>query len=96
MKISKYIKSGVRTIIRWSSEEYITSDRPEKATQSPLDDRSGSMNFRIFNAVGGKVVEYRSYSKNLNRDDTKVYIITDKEDLGEELSQIITRESLSR
>lgn len=55
-----------------------------------------TFNFTVTNATGGKVVTVRHYDPHTDRSHETVYIITDKEDLGEELGQIITKESLSR
>jgi len=54
------------------------------------------MNFAIFSATGGKVVQFNTYDPARDRSETRLYIVTDKDDLGEELAQIITRESLTR
>jgi hypothetical protein len=55
-----------------------------------------TFNFTVTNATGGKVITVRQYDPRTDRTSENVYIITDKEDLGEELGQIITKESLSR
>jgi len=55
-----------------------------------------TFNFTVTSATGGKVITVRHYDPNTDRSHENVYIITDKEDLGEELGQIITRENLSR
>lgn len=54
------------------------------------------MNFSVFPAVGGKVVRFQTYDPRTDRETTTLYVVTDKENLGEELGQIITKESLSR
>ena len=69
---------------------------------SPVKSRSShdmgvnSMNFTVFSAAGGKVVQFNTYDLARDRSETRLYIVTDKDDLGEELAQIITRESLRR
>lgn len=57
---------------------------------------SNGMSFTIHNAVGGKVIQFGSYNIHTDRYNTSLYVITDREDLGQELGQILTRESLSR
>lgn len=61
-----------------------------------LNNLQNGLNFTIFNAVGGKIVQFSVYNPKLDRTNTNLYIITDKENLGEELEQIITRECLVR
>jgi len=54
------------------------------------------MHFTVYNATGGKVIETRTYDPRTDRNNSNLYVITDKEELGEELAQIITKESLCR
>jgi hypothetical protein len=62
--------------------------------QNEIDDHPG-LNFTVYNAVGGKVVQIRSYNTTTDRHKSMLYVITDKEDLGYEVGQIITMERLS-
>ncbi len=52
------------------------------------------LNFRVFNAVGGRVVEFRHYDRQKDRSNTQTYIITNDEDFGEKIAKIATLESL--
>ena len=52
------------------------------------------MNFSVYKANGGHIVEYREYDRKTDRSNNKLHIITDDKDLGEELGKIITFESL--
>jgi len=61
-----------------------------------IDDFNQGWNVNIFPAVGGKVVRLHRYDPTIDRHISNLYIITDKEDFGEELAQILTRDSLSR
>ena len=75
--------------------------RPKgRLTGSPngpqIEDFNRGMNFVVYNAIGGKVIQIHSYDVNTDKSHSTLYIITDKEDLGEEIGQIITKESLSR
>ncbi len=54
------------------------------------------MNFTVYGAAGGKVISFSTYDSRLDRTISSLYLITDKEDLGQELAEIITKESLSR
>ena len=57
---------------------------------------NNGMNFTIYNAVGGKVVQFFQYDTLKDRNCSSLYIIRDEDDIGQELSQIILREQLSR
>jgi hypothetical protein len=50
---------------------------------------STSINFTVHNASGGKIVEYRT-----NNQQSKLYVIHEGADLGNEISKIITMELL--
>lgn len=50
---------------------------------------STSINFTVHNASGGKIVEYRT-----NNQQSKLYVIHEGTDLGNEISKIITMELL--
>ena len=108
----KFIKNTIIGIIKWanrspemerdyaaekSKAQYGNTIGSSKAVNSSeIVDGTNSMNFTVFPAIGGKVIQIRSYNPRLDRHVGSLYVITDQEDLGEELGQIITRESLSR
>jgi len=52
------------------------------------------LNFRVFSAVGGQVVEFRRYDRKTDRSDTSTYIITKDDDFGEKISKIANLELL--
>jgi hypothetical protein len=52
------------------------------------------LNFKVFSAVGGRVVEFRTYDRQKDRNFTKTYIITNEQDFGERIAKIATMESL--
>jgi hypothetical protein len=58
-------------------------DQPERAIQ-----------FTVYNATGGRVVETRRYDRHKDRSQTGLYIITSEQDFGKEIDKIITMETL--
>lgn len=58
-------------------------DQPERAIQ-----------FTIYNANGGRVVETRRYDRQKDRHTNGLYVITSDQDFGREIDKIITMESL--
>jgi len=52
------------------------------------------LNFKVFNAVGGKVVEFRRYDRKNDRNDSTTYIITNDQDFGERIAKIAMMENL--
>ena len=58
-------------------------DQPERAIQ-----------FTVYNANGGRVVETRRYDKKTDRNTNGLYVINNDADFGKEIDKIITMESL--
>jgi hypothetical protein len=52
------------------------------------------LNFKIYSAVGGKVVEFRRYDRKSDRNDSTTYIITNDQDFGDRIAKIATMEKL--
>ncbi len=81
-----------RVPIGYATTKSANSVRPN----AQIDEYNQGFNFTVFNATGGKVIRVHSIDTKTDRHVSNLYIITDKEDFGEELAQIITRDSLSR
>lgn len=105
----KIIKNAIVRILRWATQsennDKIKLDEPTPISKSMYSTTIGSsrqgpdmigINFTVFNAVGGKVIQINQYNPMNDRNRQQLYIVTDKEDLGVELGQIITVESLGR
>jgi hypothetical protein len=52
------------------------------------------LNFKVYSAVGGKVVEFRRYDRKSERSDSTTYIITNDQDFGDRIAKIATMEKL--
>jgi hypothetical protein len=52
------------------------------------------LNFRVFSAVGGQVVEFRRYDRKTDRSNSTTYIIHKEDDFGEKISKIANMEML--
>ena len=57
---------------------------------------SKGMQFTVYTASGGYVLEYNDYDINSDRTKTKLYIIGSEKDLGEGLAEVITIELLQK
>jgi hypothetical protein len=55
-----------------------------------------SLNFFVYYANGGMIVEIRTFDKKREEWDNQLYIVTEDQDLSEFLSRIITVQMLSR
>ena len=58
-------------------------DQPERAIQ-----------FTVYNANGGRVVETRRFDRQKDRHQTGLYVITSDKEFGHEIDKIITMEAL--
>lgn len=89
----KWIKNKLRN---WLLEED-RADVPQKLIASrEVDCVEGEpvLNFKIYSAVGGKVVEFRHYDRQKDRSFNQTYIITNDQDFGDRIAKIATMESL--
>jgi len=97
----------MKTFYRWMFQ-YARDrlERPEKLSKGEamqiqhavVSDRGmnsdADLNFRMYKAENGHVMEVRHYDRRTDRHTNKLYLITDDQDLGAEISKIITVESL--
>lgn len=51
-----------------------------------------TLNFTVFSAVGGKVIEFRRYDRRTDRSDSTMYVIGKDENFGEKIAKISTLE----
>jgi hypothetical protein len=91
-----------RKIRRWldSEQDIILEDRVY-ATVSPKNSISGrdvnsdpTLQFKVYNAIGGKVVEFSRYDRQKDRNFHDIYIIGKDEDFGARIAKIAMLESL--
>ena len=53
-----------------------------------------TLQFKIYNAIGGKVVEFSRYDRKSDRHNHDIYIISKEENFGEKIAKIAMLESL--
>ena len=87
-------KRMIRGLVTWSlsdnhSQDIVISDSHEEPRISAT-----GIKFEVYRANGGTIVETRRY--NRKNDDTiyELHVITDTQDVGQAIGQIITMESL--
>lgn len=52
------------------------------------------LNFKVYSAVGGTIVEFRRYDRQRDSSNTTTYIITNDQDFGERIAKIAAMENL--
>jgi hypothetical protein len=94
-----------RMIVKWVREDW-NNARQEEAVYSKSSNMAigtiGSrdvggdptLQFKIYNAIGGKVVEFSRYDRKSDRHNHDIYIIGKNEDFGEKIAKIAMLECL--
>jgi len=94
-----------RMVIKWVRDDWeqAREDQPHHyntlSKASMVTTRSGvdsepTLNFKVYSAVGGKIVEFSRYDRKTDRHDHQIYIIGKDEDFGAKISKISTLEVL--
>lgn len=96
-----------RMIGRWAYEYRDTPDdvanecypSPKLGRRNTIGTERGidsepTLNFKVYSAVGGKIVEFSRYDPKSDRHDRQMYIIGRDEDFGEKIAKISTLEVL--
>jgi hypothetical protein len=94
IKKAKKVKLSLKKRIRnWLYEED-EADIPQlvSAEGNRLD--SEGLRLQIYKASGGYVVETRSYDRAKDRSHNSMFVITEDQDLGDQLGKIVMMEAL--
>jgi hypothetical protein len=82
-------RESAKSIHRLSNSLTISRDSP-----TSIDQPERAIQFTVYNASGGRVVETRRYDKKTDRHTNGLYVINNDVDFGKEIDKIITMESL--
>jgi hypothetical protein len=92
----KKMKLTFRQRIRnWLMRDELEEDVPQLVSTSEGLSSEG-MRMQIYRASGGYVVETRNYDSHKDRHFNTMHVITEDQDLGEKLGQIVMVEALKR
>lgn len=94
-----------RMVIGWVREDWNSTPKlggrgnyPQEIVASSDDSDSVSgdpvLNFRVYSAIGGRIVEFRRYDRARGNHETAIYIITEDQNFGERIAKIATIENL--
>ena len=88
-------------IIKWAEAIYQNEMNKDHLTPVSIDrepriDSERGINFSVYKANGGMVVETRFYDDVKDRNRRALYVINDEQDMGHEIAKIITIESLKQ
>ena len=100
----KKVKMGFfrRKFMEWSkrawedsksgSYDNVSYDSVVKSDSSV--DSEPQLNFKIYGATGGHVMEFRRYDKKTDRYDNQLYVISTDDDMGERVARIVNMEMM--
>ena len=93
-----------RMVVKWVREDWDNARQEQDCYPSPKlmgasvntrDVNSDpTLQFKIYNAIGGKVVEFSRYDRKQDRHFHDIYIIGKDEDFGAKIAKIAMLESL--
>jgi len=92
-----WLKLKFRDWINSAQDIHETATRPNRLISSAEEKTINDdpvLNFKVYSAVGGKVVEFRRYDRKSDRNNNTTYIITNDQDFGERIAKIATMENL--
>lgn len=88
---------------QWSIEAWNSAQEKEVVVSSGIGLVEGNslrsepvLTFTIYNAIGGKLVEFRYHDRKNDRVSAQMYIIGKDEDFGEKIAKIATLETLKQ
>ena len=87
-----------KKIIKWVREDrdepYETSIGIRSSKEVDRPDTDPILNFRIYSAENGQVLEFNRYDKVRDRHNTSIYIIGKDEDIAEKVARCVTLETM--
>jgi len=94
MSIKLWLVGKLKKAFREHDQQISILSSGNSVTRQSL--RSDGMEFTLYNADGGWVLEYHSYDHAKDESINRIHIIQDTQDFGTQLSNIITTELLRR
>ncbi len=83
-----------RKLRRWLNEEDILLSRPEVVERDRSSPSQNGMNFCLYQAVGGHILESRTYNSKTDRHEGTLYMIHEDEDFAKQVAQAIMLEQM--
>ena len=92
-----------RMVIKWVREDWDSERKqpdcyPSAKNSIGVSTRDVSsdptLQFKVYNAIGGKIVEFSRYDRKLDRHHHDIYIIGREEDFGNKIAKIAMLETL--
>jgi hypothetical protein len=85
-------------ILRWlETDPVIEAKLARHPIGRDIEDSVGDepvMRFKVYSAIGGRIVEFSRHDRRNDRHDHTLYIINNDEDFGQRIAKIATLENL--
>lgn len=100
--MKKKVKMGFfrRKFMEWAkrawedSQEYSHGVSLDVKSNSHRVDSEPQLNFKIYGATGGHIMEFTRYDRKNDRYDSQLYIIPTDDDMGERVTRIVNMEMM--
>lgn len=84
-----------RKIRRWIEEDSTIGVYPTSVKSIDTDiDSCDGYTLKVYPARGGRVIQYYKYDRQKDRANTSLYVISDAEDLGDAVKNIVVEQAL--
>ena len=83
-----------RKIRNWLNEEDIQLSRVEVVERDRNSPSQNGMNFCLYKAVGGRILESRTYNQKTDRTEGTLYMIHEDQDFAKQVAQAIMLEQM--
>lgn len=92
----KWLKNKIIKWVRedWNDESKKYSQVVGLARDDNRPEKDPILNFRIYSAENGKILEFNRYDRLKDRNQVSVYIISKDEDISEKVSKCVSLELL--
>jgi hypothetical protein len=94
----RWILKTAKEAVSYNQQEqemnYASQKISSGRVESSIDQPDRAIQFTVYNASGGRVVETRRYDRHKDKNYNGLYIITSEQDFGKEIDKIITMETL--
>jgi hypothetical protein len=75
--------------------QLVNFDNSYDSTLSNSPKSDPTMSFKVYSAVGGRIVEFRMFDSQQDKYEHKLYVISDEEDFGDSIKKIAVLNALS-
>lgn len=97
--MKNWLRNKIRNFLEAPNDQTGKLSLIELSPQTPgnsLSSHNDPLQFTVYEAAGGRVVEVRYYNHKRDSMETRLHIITSDEDFGKSISEILMLENISR